>query len=304
MPYYIFLLSVVKFMVKSMTGYGRGHIVVEGLEITAEIKAVNHRYFDFSVRLPRGYSFLEDKLKQFVGSRVSRGKVDLFITAVSSCDEPDIEINRGYADKYVAALKQLATIYDLKSDISVATVSRNPDVFTIKAAEADEEFIFNTVKSAVSDALDSFDAMRVAEGKKLYDDVSSRLEFILSKVEFVEKRSPQTLENYRNRLYEKMQELLGDRNVDEQRLLTETAIFADKIAVDEETVRLRSHMSQLSDMLLSNEPIGRKIDFTVQEMNREANTIGSKAQDIEVAKTVVDIKAEIEKIREQIQNIE
>ena len=291
-------------MVKSMTGYGRGQASAEGLEVTVEIKSVNHRYFDFSIRTPRGYSFIEDKMKAYVQQRASRGKIDVYVTVAAQSAVPDIEVNEEFAGKYVAALRKLAELYGLRDDISVNTVSRNSDVFTMTAGEQDEEKIWETVKQAADMALDSFVAMREAEGEKLAADVNSRLEFIKQKVEFIEKRSPETLKLYRERLEQKMRELLEERSVDEQRLLTETAIFADKIAVDEETVRLRSHMSQLGKMLASSEAIGRKIDFTVQEMNRETNTIGSKAQDIEIANAVVDIKAEIEKIREQIQNIE
>ncbi len=291
-------------MVKSMTGYGRGQALVEGLEVTVEIKSVNHRYFDFSIRMPRAYSFIEEKMKNYVQQRASRGKIDVFVTVNSQSAAPDIGVNEEFAGKYVAALKKLAELYGLRDDISVNTVSRNSDVFTITASEQDEEQIWQTVKTAADMALDSFVAMREAEGEKLAADVNNRLEFIMQKVEFIEKRSPETLRLYRDKLEQKMRQLLDERTVDEARLLTETAIFADKIAVDEETVRLRSHMSQLKKMLSSSEAIGRKIDFTVQEMNRETNTIGSKAQDIEIANAVVDIKAEIEKIREQIQNIE
>ncbi len=291
-------------MVKSMTGYGRGQAVAEDLEVTVEIKSVNHRYFDFSIRTPRGYSFIEDKMKAYVQQRASRGKIDVYVTVASQSAVSDIEVNEEFAGKYVAALKKLAELYGLRDDISVNTVSRNSDVFTMTASEQDEEKIWETVRQAADMALDSFIAMREAEGEKLAADVNSRLEFIKQKVEFIEKRSPETLKLYRERLEQKMRELLEERSIDEQRLLTETAIFADKIAVDEETVRLRCHMSQLAKMLASDQAIGRKIDFTVQEMNRETNTVGSKAQDIEIANAVVDIKAEIEKIREQIQNIE
>ncbi|MBP3691965.1 MAG: YicC family protein [Clostridia bacterium] len=291
-------------MVKSMTGYGRGQAQAEGLEVTVEIKSVNHRYFDFSIRTPRGYSFIEEKMKAHVQQRATRGKIDVYVTVAASSDAPDIEVHEEFAGKYVAALKKLCELYGLRDDISVNTVSRNSDVFIMTASEQDEDKIWETVKQAANMALDSFVAMREAEGEKLAADVNGRLDFIKSKVEFIEKRSPETLRLYRERLEQKMRELLEERSIDEQRLLTETAIFADKIAVDEETVRLRSHMSQLEKMLASSDAIGRKIDFTVQEMNRETNTIGSKAQDIEIANAVVDIKAEIEKIREQIQNIE
>lgn len=291
-------------MIKSMTGYGRGQFSADGFEFTVEIKSVNHRYFDFSVRTPRGYAFAEDKLKSHIQQRVSRGKLDAFITVVAPCAAPDIEVNEEFAGRYVDALKKLVSLYGLRDDISVGTVARNPDVFTVKSGELDEDSVCEMIKKAADAALDSFIAMRTAEGEKLAADVRGRLAFIKSKVEFIEARSPETLRLYRERLEQKMRELLDDKNVDEQRLLTETAIFADKIAVDEETVRLKSHISQLEKMLDSDQPVGRKIDFTVQEMNREANTIGSKAQDMEIASAVVEIKSEIEKIREQIQNIE
>lgn len=292
-------------MIKSMTGFGRAQKTVGTFDITVEIKSVNHKFFEFSSRISRNYSFVEEPLKSFLKDYISRGKVEAFITIDNTdTSSTQISINRDFADGYVTALHSLAEIYGLKDDISVSTVSRNGDVFVIEKSEIVEEEVTEAVLLTAKEAVDAFIKMREIEGEKLKDDVISRANFILDKVSFVESRSPQTVANYKARLEEKIKELLGDVKVDEQRLLTEVAIFADKVAVAEETVRLRSHISQLFTMLESDNAIGRKLDFLVQEMNREANTIGSKAQDVEIAHTVVDIKAEIEKIREQIQNIE
>ena len=269
-------------MVRSMTGFGRGKLCESGLEVTVELKSVNHRYFEFSSRLPRGCAYLEEPLKGFCRGKISRGKLEISVTVEENgADSTLIEINEPFADAYFAALKKLSERYGIENDIKLSSLV-----------------------GAADEALKSFIAMREAEGIKLERDVRCRAELILGKVEFIEKQSPETVKAYRDKLEQRIRELLSDASVDEQRLLTETAIFADKTAVDEETVRLRSHISQLCALLESGEPVGRKLDFIVQEMNREANTIGSKAQDIEIAHTVVDIKAEIEKIREQIQNIE
>jgi len=292
-------------MIRSMTGYGRCQELIGGKDITVEIKAVNHRYFEFTARTTRGYAFLEEKLKSFVNASVSRGKVDMFVSVLSVEDDSCVvELNRPLADSYIAALNQLAEDYSLRNDISVMAVSRIPDIFSVRKAPDDEDAIWEAVRSVAQKALDGFISMRETEGEKLLCDVSSRLDSILSMVSVVEAHQPETLAKYKERLKERMEELLCDAKVDEQRLLTECAIFADRIAVDEETVRLRSHISQFRDIISSGEPVGRKLDFIVQEMNREANTIGSKSQNTDIAHTVVDIKAEIEKIREQIQNIE
>lgn len=292
-------------MVSSMTGYGRAETVRDDISVTVELRSVNHRYFEFSSRVPRGFNFLEDKLKSFCQQRISRGKVDLFLTVnMTAGDDVEIEINHALASGYVNAVGELSERYGLKNDLSAVNLSRFPELFTVKKKALDEDYVWSVVEETVEGAVDGFAKMRAVEGKKLYDDVVSRVEFILEKVAFVEQRSPQTVASYREKLENRIKELLGDASVDEARLLTETAIFADKIAVAEETVRLRSHIKQLTDLMNSNDAVGRKLDFIVQEMNREANTIGSKAQDIEIAHTVVDIKAEIEKIREQIQNIE
>ena len=292
-------------MVSSMTGYGRGEAVKENISVVVELRSVNHRYFEFSSRVPRGYAFLEDKLKTFCQQRITRGKVDLFLTLdVSASDNVVIEINHSLASGYVNAIKELSETYEINDGLSAINLSRFPDLFTVKSQAIDEDTVWSVVEEATSVALDGFAAMRAKEGKKLYDDVKSRVETILEKVAFVEERSPETVRAYREKLETRIREMLADATVDEGRLLTETAIFADKVAVAEETVRLRSHIKQLMELLESDIAVGRKLDFIVQEMNREANTIGSKAQDIEIAHTVVDIKAEIEKIREQIQNIE
>lgn len=292
-------------MVSSMTGYGRGEAAKDAVSVCVELRSVNHRYFEFSSRVPRGYAFLEDKLKNFCQQRISRGKVDLFLTVdVTDDDNVAVEINHSLAKGYVDAIKELSDTYGLNGECSAVTLARFPDLFNVKKQVLDEDAVWQVVEEATSAALDGFMNMRAAEGKKLYDDVISRVGFILDKVAFIEERSPETVKAYREKLEARIKELLGDTTVDEARLLTETAIFADKVAVAEETVRLRSHIKQLCDLLNSDIAVGRKLDFIVQEMNREANTIGSKAQDIEIAHTVVDIKAEIEKIREQIQNIE
>ena len=292
-------------MIKSMTGYGRCSETVENMEITAEIKAVNHRYFEFSSRVPRQFGFLDEKIKQYVKDRVNRGKTEVYIS-INMLDNSavSVEVNQPLAAAYVEALRELKETYSLEGDVKPTDIARFPDVLNTRKEEQDEEAIFESVKTVLSKAVDAFIAMRKVEGEKLRDDIVSRCDTILSYVSEVEEKSKQSVVTYRDRLEEKMRELLGDVKIDEQRLLTETAIFADKIAVDEETVRLKSHIEQLKNMVESNEPVGRKIDFLVQEMNREANTTGSKCSDIEITKIVVEIKSEIEKIREQIQNIE
>ena len=292
-------------MVRSMTGYGHAQATLHGRDISVEIRSVNHKYFDFSVRTSRGYSFVEDKIRNFVKERVSRGKIDVYVT-ILTVDETAAQVilNRSLAEGYIKALHELGAEFGLTDDITVSSVARYSDIFTVKRAEQGEDEIWNDLSGVLDEAVGHFVSMRETEGVKLRDDVMNRMEHILGVVERIEQLSPQTLENYKARLRAKIEELLGDASVDEQRLLTETAIFADKIAVDEETVRLRSHFDQMGKMLDSGEAVGRKLDFIVQEMNREANTIGSKCQNSDVAHMVVEIKAEIEKIREQIQNIE
>ena len=288
-----------------MTGYGRCSETVENMEITAEIKAVNHRYFEFSSKVPRQFGFLDEKIKQYVKNRVSRGKTEVYIT-INMLDNAavSVELNQPLAKAYVDALQELRSTYSLSAEIKATDIARFPEVLSVHKEEQDEEAIFEAVKTVLSKAVDAFVEMRKVEGKKLSDDIISRCDTILNYVSDVEEKSQQSVITYRQRLEEKMKELLGDVKVDEQRLLTETAIFADKVAVDEETVRLKSHIEQLKNMMNSDEAVGRKIDFLVQEMNREANTTGSKCSDIEITRIVVEIKSEIEKIREQIQNIE
>lgn len=294
-------------MVRSMTGYGRFQSTVDSMNITVELKSVNHRYFEFNSRVPRNYGFLEEKLKSFVNSRVSRGKVECYVSIENlEEDEVEIAVNHSLAESYCNALKELAGRLELnlRDDNIMSSLTRYNDIFVVHKNEADEEKIWNAVKVVTDEAITKFINMREQEGNKLKTDVLSRAETILGKVSEIEERSPETVKEYNDRLLARINEFLSDVQVDEQRILTECAIFADKVAVAEETVRLRSHIDQLRQFLNSDEAVGRKIDFLVQEMNREANTIGSKAQDVTIARNVIDIKAEIEKIREQIQNIE
>mgnify|MGYP000595132093 FL=1 len=292
-------------MIKSMTGYGKSEQTIDSLNVTVEIKSVNHRYFEFSARVPREYGFLEEKLKKYCNSLITRGKVECYVSVEDLEDrEMEVNVNETLAAGYVKALKELSERFGLKDDISAVTLSRYPDVITLHKASEDEERIWNAVKTVAETAVSKFIEMRETEGSKLRGDILSRADYIIECVEFIEGRSPETVREYNEKLKQRMKELLGDAAVDEQRLLNEAAIYADKIAVDEETVRLRSHISQLREFMNSSEAIGRKLDFLVQEINREANTIGSKAQDVDIAKKVIAIKAEVEKIREQVQNIE
>lgn len=292
-------------MINSMTGFGRFEGEVNGRSITLEIKSVNHRYTEFNCRLTRGYSFLEEKLKSYVTSKVKRGKIDMFVSISEPEDTPtDVVINHNLAEGYINALKELEEKYGITNSVNTVDVGKYPDVLTVKKAEEDEDKVWDDVRNAVDSALEGFLKMRKAEGERLKADVLSRAETIMSIVDEIEKRSPETVEEYKTRLKQKIEEFLGSGEYDEQRVITEVAIYADKVAVDEETVRLRSHFEQLNTYLNSDEPVGRSIDFLIQEMNREANTIGSKVKDAEIAQKVVRIKNEIEKIREQIQNIE
>lgn len=292
-------------MIKSMTGYGRCDENINGRDIIVEIKSVNHRYFEFNLRISRGYNFLEDNLKKYIQSKISRGKIDVYVSIGAADNEPAVvTVNHSLAAGYINAMREIGEKYSLPDDITISSISKYNDIFSVHKAAEDEEQIWNTVKIALEKAMQSFLEMRLCEGRKMKEDISSRALSILDIVSKIEARSPQTVEEYRQRLQERIHEMLADAAIDEQRILTETAIFADKVAVAEETVRLRSHFSQLFAMLEVDEPVGRKIDFLVQEMNRETNTIGSKAVDSQIAYMVVDIKAEIEKIREQVQNIE
>ena len=295
-------------MVKSMTGYGRAKELRAGRSITVEVRSVNNRYLDCTVKMPRAYIFAEDAIKSRVQKAVSRGKVDVFITIDSTgADETVVSVNEPLANAYINALRRLRELADGElagQDYSVADLARFPDVLTVTKAEEDLESVGADICAVLEQALSSFTAMRSTEGERLAQDIASRLDTIETLTGLVEERSPQTVTEYRERLRTKMQEVLQSTTIDESRILTEAAIYADKVAVDEETVRLRSHVAQLRDMLRSNEPMGRKMDFLIQEVNRESNTIGSKCNDITIARDVVALKAEVEKIREQVQNIE
>ncbi|MGN0624571.1 MAG: YicC/YloC family endoribonuclease [Oscillospiraceae bacterium] len=292
-------------MIKSMTGFGRERRVVGGREIIVEIRSVNHRFYEFTARTPRAYGYLDEKLKAFMHDSISRGKVEVSVSIYNQEGvNANIEINKEVAKGYLNALRGSAEELALEDDLALSNIMKLPDIFTVVKVIDDEEEIWSQVREVASAALERFVDMRRIEGEKMYEDISSRLDFIEETVGKVEKRSPEVTEAYRNRLFEKISEIVGDRNIDEQRILTEAAIFADKTAVDEETVRLRSHIAQFRELIKSTEPVGRKLDFLVQEMNREVNTTGSKAQDLSMTQMVVDMKAEIEKIREQIQNIE
>ena len=292
-------------MIKSMTGYGRGVETVNGREFTVELRSVNNRYLDCSVRLPRMLSFAEDAVKQAVKASVSRGKVDVFISLRAEAEEDVVvNLNRGVLEGYLTAMRQMVTEFGVQDDISVSTVSRLPEVFIVEKKEVDEEQLLQDLLQVVNKALESYDTMRAREGEALDADLRSRGQTILSLISQVEQGNGQTVVDYRTRLENKLREVLENTSIDESRILTEAAIFADKVAVDEETVRLRSHLQQMNSMLDGGGAIGRKLDFLLQEMNREANTIGSKCTDVKLARIVVDIKAELEKIREQTQNIE
>ncbi len=292
-------------MIRSMTGFGRSQISVEGYNVTVEIRSVNHRYFELYTKIPRTYSFLEEKVKSLLQTGISRGKVECSVQIEATADESVIvSVNEPLAKGYINALNDLSESFGLSNDATALSIARFSDVLSITKSPVDEDELWEKVKPAVSGALQGFIEMREAEGVKLSQDVLSRADTILDNVSYIEERSPETVKQYSEKLLERMKSILGDTQIDESRILTEAAIYADKVAVAEETVRLRSHIDQLREMLASSEAIGRKLDFLVQEINREANTIGSKAQDVDIARRVIDIKAEVEKIREQIQNIE
>ena len=292
-------------MIKSMTGFGRGESLSPSREITVEIRSVNHRYFEFSSRLPRSCGYLEEKLKPFVQEHVSRGKVELSVQLKTiNASDSELVVNQAVIDNYITTLRQIAKKLRLKDDLSASTLLRINDAFDTRKKPDDEEEILKEVLAAATIALEKYNEMRTREGENLKADILSRLANIEKNVSCVEENSEETLKAYRERLYARINDVLGDRQIDDQRVLTEVAIFSDKIAVDEETVRLRSHIAQMREMLNSEQPIGRKLDFLIQEFNREANTIGSKCQNVNTAQIVVDIKSDIEKIREQIQNIE
>lgn len=292
-------------MVKSMTGYGRARQTLNGRDITVEVRSVNNRYLDCTVKVPRTYIFAEDAVKARVQKAVSRGKVDVFITIdAAAADETVVAVNEPLARGYYEALTRLKDMFSLEDGLNAVTLAKFPDVLTVTKAEEDLESVAADICAVLDEALAAYNAMRTVEGGKLREDIAGRADTIEAVVGRVEERSPQTVAAYREKLLARMQEVLQSTAIDESRILTEAAIFADKIAVDEETVRLRSHLSQLRTMLESDQPIGRKLDFLIQEVNRECNTIGSKCNDLTIAQDVVNMKAEVEKIREQVQNIE
>ena len=292
-------------MVKSMTGYGRSRETLHQRDITVEVRSVNNRFLDCTVKMPRAYVFAEDAVKTRVRSAVSRGKVDVFVTIdASAADVSVVTVNEPLARGYFQALTQLKSMFSLEGDVTPMTLAKLPDVLTVTKAEEDLETVAADICQVLDKALAAYNTMRAVEGRRLAEDIAGRLVTIETAVGRVEQQSPQTVAAYRERLEKKMREVLASTTIDEARILTETAIFADKIAVDEETVRLHSHLSQLRDMLRGDEPVGRKLDFLIQEINRECNTIGSKCSDLTITQDVVNMKAEVEKIREQVQNIE
>ena len=292
-------------MILSMTGYGRAEEVLHGRDITVEIKSVNSRYFEYSSRLPRGYSFLEDKLKKLVNGKIARGKAELNLTIVN-VEAPDTVItpNVELARQYKAAMDEMARQLGMRNDVTLSGLCRFPDMFSAVHAEADEAELWQDVQAVAAAALENFVAMRAAEGAKLREDVLARLCTLEKDVGVIEQTSAARVQKYTDKLYARLKELLDGRDIDDARILTEAAIFADKTAVDEETVRLRSHIRQYRDILALSEPVGRKLDFLTQELNRETNTIGSKCNELDITRVVVEVKGEIEKIREQIQNLE
>ena len=292
-------------MIKSMTGYGGAKGSAEGLSVSIELKSVNNRYLDVSVKLPRTMLFAEEPIKAAVGRHISRGKVDVFVTEdQSASDDMEVRVNEPLLKGYIEALSAAAEKFGLQNDMTVMSLCRLPDVLSTDRREIDSSALMTGITEILERALTEYDAMRLREGEKLRDDVLARLETISRLTGVVEENAPKTVAEYRARLEQKLQEVLATANIDESRVLTEAAIFADKIAVDEETVRLRSHISQLRGLTNGESPAGRKMDFLIQELNREANTIGSKCQNADIAHVVVELKAEIEKIREQIQNVE
>ena len=292
-------------MLKSMTGYGRNEEVAGTKKITVEIKSVNHRFSDYNIKVPRQYGFLEDLVRKKLSGAIARGKVDVYVS-IEAYEEADktISINKELAENYISALRSLAADYGLKDDISVSTVAAFADIFRAEPKRDDEDELWKLVSAVMDPALEAFTSMREREGSRIEEDLRTRIDYMQQLAEKIDERSPQTVSEYREKLYAKIKELLEDRDVDDARVLTEVAVFADKVAVNEETVRLSSHYDEFREIMDGSEPAGRRLDFLIQEINREVNTIGSKASDIEIAKTVVTLKGEIEKLREQIQNIE
>lgn len=292
-------------MLKSMTGYGRCEAVTDGKKILAEIKSVNHRYSDYNIKLPRHLGYMEDKIRKYVSECVTRGKIDIYVNIdYFETADKEITLNKELARSYIDALCKLRDEFGLEDDITVTRVARNSEIFKSERVEEDEEALWQSVREVLDNALCEFVAMRTREGERIEKDLCERISYMRTLAENIEKRSPQTVREYSDRLYEKIKEVLDGREIDEGRILTEVAIYADKVAVNEETVRLKSHFDEFDEIISCGEPAGRRLDFLIQEINREVNTIGSKAGDIEIAKTVVTLKGEIEKLREQIQNIE
>lgn len=292
-------------MLKSMTGYGRCETVTDGKKVLVEIKSVNHRYSDYNIKVQRHLGFMEDEIRKHVSKTITRGKVDIYVN-VENYEKADKEIslNREIAKNYIDVLRQLRDEFGLIDDISVSSVAKNSDIFVTERVQEDEEALWELVKSVLDKALDDFVAMRKREGERIEKDLLERCEYMRTLVAKVDERSPQTVKEYSDRLYDKIKETLNGKEIDESRILTEVAIYADKVAVNEETVRLGSHFEELGKILSDDAPAGRRLDFLIQEINREVNTIGSKASDIEIAKIIVTLKGELEKMREQIQNIE
>ncbi len=292
-------------MLKSMTGYGRAEEIIGGKKITVEVKSINHRFSDYNIKVPRQYGFMEERARQVLSERIARGKIDVYI-ALEHCEESDkiVTLNEELAKNYVEVLRELGNKLSLKDDLSLSVISGFGDIFHSEVRRGDEDEIWASVVTVLNKALDAFIEMRTREGGRIEKDLRQRVSYMRSLAEAVDRRSPEIVEEYKARLYSKIKEVIGDGDVDEARILTEVAVFADKVAVNEETVRLASHYDEFFEIMDSNEPAGRKLDFLIQEINREVNTIGSKASDLDVAKIVVTLKGEIEKLREQIQNIE
>lgn len=292
-------------MLKSMTGYGRSEAVVGSKKITVEIKSVNHRFSDYNIKIPRQYSYLEEHVRKMISESVSRGKIDVYIN-IETQGEADkiITVNKELAGNYISAMRELCTEYGLKDDLTLSSLISFSDIFSSELKRDDEDELWKNVSSVIQPALEAFISMREREGSRIEEDLVARVEYMAGLVREIDKRSPETVKEYQEKLYAKIHELLGEQSIDESRILTETAIFADKVAVNEETVRLFSHFDEFKEIINSGDPAGRRLDFLIQEINREVNTIGSKASDLDIAKTVVTLKGEVEKLREQVQNIE
>lgn len=292
-------------MLRSMTGYGKHEAIIKGKNILVEIKSVNSRYFEFVSKIPRGLSFLEYDIKRFINKKILRGKVDVFVSIQTlENDDTEVLINHSLAEAYIKALQSLKDEYSLKDDLSVSTISKYSDIFTVKSSNNNEDEILEDVLSVVKISLDKLMSMREKEGENLKADIKLNFEKIEKILAIIEEKSPIIISNYEERLMSRISELVADYNIDKERVMAEVAIFADKIDINEEIIRLRSHLKQLKLMIESDKSVGRKMDFIVQEMNREINTIGSKSPDLDVSHMVVEIKSCVEKIREQVQNIE